>query len=222
MPGYTVSCTLRWLPKNWPCTLSGSFSTNSTSSFSFCQFCGGPWSAYGICKNCRYHAPKLSGQRAAGLYQEPLRACIHDGNTRLAQPLGLLLAQTFRHYNMQADILIPVPLHSERQRPRGFNHASLLAQVCSSRVVIPMNEGILVRHRATVAQVDLHPKERYQNVEGAFACASVTASVMVYGRRIVIIDDVSTTSATLEACATPLLAAGAKEIWGSVLARPLI
>ena len=192
----------------------------------FCQLCGTPLSPYGVCKNCQYRPTKLSGQRAVSLYQEPLRGCIHglkyDGNTRLAEPLGLLLAQAYRRYGMQADMLIPVPLHSERQRQRGFNHASLLAEVCSAHLGVHMNDSILVRHRATVAQVDLHPRERYQNVAGAFACASVAASAVLYGRRIVIIDDISTTSATLEACATPLFAAGAKEIWGLVLARPLV
>jgi ComF family protein len=192
----------------------------------FCQLCGTPLSTYGVCKNCQYHHPNLSGQRAVGLYQEPLRGCIHglkyDGNTRLAEPLGLLLAQAYRRYGMQADMLIPVPLHSERQKQRGFNHASLLAEVCSANLGVPMNDSILLRHRATVAQIDLHPRERYQNVAGAFACASVSASGALYRRRIVIIDDVSTTSATLEACATPLFAAGAKEIWGLVLARPLV
>jgi predicted amidophosphoribosyltransferase len=98
----------------------------------------------------------------------------------------------------------------------------LLAEVCSANLGVPMNDSILVRHRATVAQVDLHPRERYQNVAGAFACTSGSASGALYGRRIVIIDDVSTTSATLEACATPLFAAGAKEIWGLVLARPMV
>ncbi len=190
-----------------------------------CEFCGTPLSTYGVCKNCQYHRPKLSGQRAVSLYQEPLRGCIHslkyDGNIRLAVPLGLLLAQAFRRYALQADMLIPVPLHSERQQHRGFNHASLLAEVCSAYVGVPMHDNILIRHRATVAQVDLHPRERYQNVAGAFVC-STSAKGVLNGRRILIIDDVSTTSATLEACATPLFEAGAKEIWGLVLARPLV
>ena len=85
-----------------------------------------------------------------------------------------------------------------------------------------MDDSILVRHRATVAQVDLHPRERFQNVAGAFACTPKTAREALYGRRIVIIDDVSTTSATLEACAAPMFAAGAKEVWGLVLARPMV
>jgi predicted amidophosphoribosyltransferase len=84
----------------------------------FCQLCGTPLSPYGGCKNCQYRHPNLSGQRAVSLYQEPLRGCIHglkyDGNTRLAEPLGLLLAQAYRRYGMGADMLIPVPLHSER------------------------------------------------------------------------------------------------------------
>ena len=114
-----------------------------------------------------------------------------------------------------------MPLHSERQQQRGFNHASLLAEVCSANIGVPMYDNILIRHRATLAKVDLHPRERYQNVAGAFVCSSSAKSVL-NGRRILIIDDVSTTSATLEACATPLFEAGAKEIWGLVLARPLI
>jgi predicted amidophosphoribosyltransferase len=79
-----------------------------------------------------------------------------------------------------------------------------------------------VRQRATVAQVDLHPRERYQNVAGAFACAPAPASGVIKGRSIVIVDDVSTTGATLEACAAPLFAAGVKEVWGLVLARPMV
>ena len=191
-----------------------------------CQHCGTPLSPEGICKNCQYRPLKLSGQRAVALYQEPLRGCIHglkyNGNTRLAEPLGLLLAQAYTHYGMQADVLIPVPLHSERQQQRGYNHAMLLAEVCSAYLGIQMNNDILVRHRATVAQVDLHPRERHQNVAGAFACASASARSALNGRRIVIIDDVSTTGATLEACAVPLFEAGAKEVWGLVLARPMV
>ena len=192
----------------------------------FCQLCGTPLTLEGTCKNCQYHPSKLNGQRAVSLYQEPLRGCIHrlkyDGNTRLAEPLGLLLAQAYTRYGMRADMLIAVPLHSEREQQRGYNHAALLAEVCSERLGVPLNNGVLVRQRATVAQVDLHPRERYQNVAGAFACASAPASKVIKGRSIVIVDDVSTTGATLEACAVPLYAAGAKEIWGLVLARPMV
>ena len=167
----------------------------------------------------------MSGLRAVSAYQEPLRACIHalkyNGNTRLAEPLGQLLVRAYTGYGLHADIILPVPLHSERQRQRGYNHASLLARVCSTQLGVPLYENILVRHRATLAQVDLNPKDRHQNVAGAFHCTPAFATGTLCGRRIVIIDDVCTTCATLEACAVPLFAAGAEMVWGLVLARPV-
>jgi ComF family protein len=194
------------------------------SSF-ICDFCGTPLSTYGVCKNCQYYRPKLSGQRAVSLYEEPLRECLHqlkyDGNLRLAAPLGLMLAQAYKQYGMQAGMLIPVLLHKDRYQQRGYNQALLLAEACSATIGVPIKDNILVRQRATVAQVDLHPKERYQNVAGAFACSS-SANTLLNGRSILIIDDVSTTGVTLEACATPLFAAGAKAVWGLVLARPMV
>src|SRR5229473_5639371 len=190
-----------------------------------CQRCSSLLTTDGTCKQCQYHPLNLSGLRAVSIYQEPLRACIHalkyDGNTRLAEPLGLLLAEAYDRYRIEADMMIPVPLHSERQRKRGYNHASLLAEICSSKSGVPMYENILVRHRATLAQVDLIPGDRYQNVAGAFVCMPAFATGALDGRRIVMIDDVSTTGATLEACAEPLFAAGAGAVWGLVLARPV-
>jgi len=158
------------------------------------------------------------------LYQEPFRSYIHAlkyaGNTRLAEPLGHLLAQAYISYGMQADVIIPVPLHNERQQQRGYNHAYLLAEICAAQIGIPLRDDMLIRHRATLAQVDLKAGERQQNVVGAFACTPPFATGALFGRRILLIDDVSTTGATLEACAAPLFSAGASAVWGLVLARP--
>ena len=111
-------------------------------------------------------------------------------------------------------------LHSERQQQRGYNHAYLLAEVFAAQVGIPLRDDVLVRHRATLAQVGLKSGERQQNVAGAFACTPLFATGALFGRRILLIDDVSTTGATLEACAAPLFSAGASAVWGLVLARP--
>ncbi len=190
----------------------------------FCQHCNAPLTPFGICRSCQYHPLRLNGLRAVSLYDGSLRSYIHalkyKGNTRLAEPLGHLLAQAYFSYHMQADIIIPVPLHKERQKQRGYNHAYLLAKVCATQVGLPLRDDILIRHRATLAQVDLKANERQQNVTRAFACTPLFATGALFGRRILLIDDVSTTRATLEACAAPLFSAGASAVWALVLARP--
>jgi len=190
----------------------------------FCQRCGTPLAAENICPQCSFRAPSLSGVRAYSSFEEPLRGCIYslkyEGNTRLTEPLGLLLAQAYRHYALQVDAIIAVPLDNKRQEQRGYNHAYLLAKVCAAQVHVPLYATMLIRHRATVAQVGLPASERRQNVAGAFRCTAAFTTGALLGRRILIIDDVCTTGATLEACAAPLFAAGAREVWALVLARP--
>ena len=192
---------------------------------SICQRCSAPLSPGGICSSCRSAPLKLSGLRAVSAYQEPLRSYIHalkyDGNTRLAQPLGTLLVQAYPALGIRADGLVPVPLHSERYRQRGYNHATLLAQVCATQIGIPLFENMLLRHRATLSQVGLEHWQRQQNVQGAFSRSPAYANGQLRGRTILLIDDVSTTSSTLEACAAPLFVAGASAVYGLVLARPL-
>lgn len=191
----------------------------------FCWHCSSTHLSFGQCVECQKHPLQMSGLRAVSGYQGTVRTCIqalkYDGSTQLAQPLGTVLAHVAITYGMQADLLLPVPLHSERQRQRGYNHAQLLSEVCSQHLHIPTYTNILIRTRATTAQVQLAAWERQQNVVGAFACTSDFATGALRGRRIIIIDDVCTTGATLEACAAVLFAAGAAEVWGLVLARSL-
>ena len=201
------------------------FSQIHPLSTSSCQRCSSPLSPSGACPTCQYAPLKVTGLRAASTYQEPLRSCIHalkyNGNTRMAEPLGTLLAQTYLNFGIQADAIVPVPLHSERYKQRGYNHAALLAAVCASQTGIPFYDNLVLRHRATLAQVGLNPSERQQNVQGAFACSPAFASGQLHGRTILLIDDVCTTVATLEACVAPLFSAGARTVWGLVLARPI-
>ena len=164
----------------------------------------------------------LQGLVAVNAYQGALRNCIHalkyDGVVRLAEPLGTLLAHTYLNYGMQADMLVSVPLHSERHKQRGYNHAQLLARVCASTIGVPLRDDALVRFRATNAQVGLNAYDRRQNVAGAFSITANNATTTIYGRKIIIVDDVCTTGATLDACASTLLQAGATSVWGLVLA----
>ena len=110
-----------------------------------------------------------------------------------------------------ADAVVPVPLHAARERSRGFNQARELAQHLSLPVL-----DALVRTRNTSAQADLPKARRDANVRGAFA---LTRGVDVDGLVLVLVDDVSTTGATLNACAEPLLDAGAREVRALTAAR---
>src|SRR5579884_2165534 len=189
-----------------------------------CQHCHTMLLANGLCRQCRQRPLLLSGLRAFSIYQGPLRTRIHalkyEDNRRLAEPLGRLLAETYTRYKLQADILLPVPLHPTRLRERGYNQSALLAYTCALQLGIPYRDDLLIRQRATTPQVGLSFQERLRNVAGAFQPAVTFTTEALAQRRILIIDDVCTTGATIEACAAPLFAAGARSVWGLVLARP--
>ena len=170
----------------------------------------------------RHDVRGINAVYALHSYEGTLRMCIHalkyEGVTRLAEPLGTLLAQLYLSYHVGADMFIPVPLHPARYKQRGYNHAEFLAQVCSTHVGVPSAPHLLTRTRATPAQVGLTAEQRQQNMVNAFR---VSATQAIAKRKIVIVDDVCTTGATLEACATVLLRAGAVSVNALVLARPV-
>lgn len=188
-----------------------------------CQICGTPVPPGGVCLTEQYIHTHLHGLRALALYQgvlrQTIRALKYTGQRRLAEPLGLLLAGAFRHYQMRADAIIPLPLHAQRERQRGYNQATLLARVCATELRLPCLEQVVTRRIATKAQVGLTLTERHQNVAHAFALTPGTRLSPRY-QTLLLIDDVCTTGATLAACAAPLYAAGISEVWGLVLARP--
>lgn len=190
-----------------------------------CRYCGLQLAA-GLtsCASCQNRPLQLHGVRCVHVYQGALGKAIRDlkytGQQRLAEPLGLLLAQAFIRHGMRADGLIPLPLHQQREAQRGYNQAALLARHCASHLNVPCLEHVVMRVRATPAQVHLNAQQRQQNVYGAFALTPGTHARSLAHTTLVIIDDVCTTGATLEACAAPLYAAGVQEIWGLVLGRP--
>jgi ComF family protein len=153
------------------------------------------------------------------VFADPLRQAIHalkyENNTTLAAPLGAMMVDLWRRGGLpQANLILPVPLHTRRQDERGYNQSSLLARVLGRGVGVPVDEHTLIRPRATLPQVGLGLSERQQNVEGAFACRGD-----VKGQTVVVVDDVCTTGATLEACAAILRAGGATSVWAFTLAR---
>jgi ComF family protein len=183
-----------------------------------CRRCGRPARAAGLCPTCQRTPSNLVGITATAIFGGPLREAIHRfkyGNGYLLAPvLGVRLVEAWRDHGLAADLIVPVPLHAGRLAERGFNQSALLAQVLAQTVGVPLNEGIVVRHKATQQQALLSAAERRENVKDAFVCRG-----NVTGLRIVLVDDVCTTGATLEACGRALNDAGAASVWAFTLAR---
>jgi ComF family protein len=188
-----------------------------------CDRCGDPLPSWRVCDaqplacvRCRRGKPALDRSRAIGEYDGALRAIVHalkyEGRRSLARPLGALMRQRGADILAGTAFAIPVPLHASRRRHRGFNQAADLAR----HVGLPMCAA-LERRRATAAQTSLPAGQRHRNVRGAFAITRAGAAVR--GAMVVIIDDVSTTGATLNACALVLKAAGAVEVRALTAAR---
>lgn len=129
-------------------------------------------------------------------------------------PLNLPLPIT------QADLLIPIPLHPRRQHWRGFNHAEKISQSISQSLKIPLNIQILVKTRHTQPQAAIsHRPDRQQNLHHAFKLHPQANKNLIKNQHLVLIDDITTTGATLTQTAIPLKRAGAKSVWGLVLTR---
>lgn len=133
----------------------------------------------------------------------------------VVKPLAEMMIQFWRETPLPADVVVPVPLHPHRQRERGYNQSMLLAQAFGSAAELAVADKVLFRRRNTVSQTTLDAEQRRENVSGAFECAPAA----VQDRRVLLIDDVCTTGATLEACSVALKAGGARSVWALTLAR---
>lgn len=139
----------------------------------------------------------------------------------MRRPLALLALEHLELFIRQsgADLILPVPLHRRRLRSRGFNQALLLAELFSQNCHLPLDRHNLRRVRWTEPQVNLAAGQRRDNVKGAFA---VTHAERLYGRRLLLVDDVCTTGSTVEECAVILKKAGAVDVTVVTVARAVV
>lgn len=186
-----------------------------------CAHCGvGRVVTDGLCARCRTSPLQIDSIRSVFYFEGPLREAIHcfkyQGRTELADPLGNLMAAYWMRCAIPVDVVVPVPLHPTRLRERGYNQAALLAREMAGRMDMLVDERALARRRATRPQVDLNAGQRRENVRDAFHCSGDT----LIDKQVLLIDDVCTTGATLEACGLALYAGGVCSVRALTLARP--
>ena len=182
------------------------------------------------CGLCRRIEPAFARAAAYGSYESGLRELIHllkyGGVRPAANVLGRMLAEAIAvlepGFPADSIAVIPVPLHRNKRRQRGFNQADLIARAAmrvrrsGNRLLV--SNGVLERMRDTASQIGLTSHQRRQNLRGAFRVAQPAA---VNGREVLVVDDVYTTGATVSECARVLRRAGATKVWVATVARTL-
>lgn len=188
----------------------------------FCPVCAQPQRHDALCADCRTQRPAFAGARAPYRYEGAARKAVlalkYNHLAAVAEPMGKLLSDYLMDSPVRSsvDVIVPVPLHRTRQRQRGYNQAALLASRMGRACGLPVSEGVLARVRSTPPQVRAsNLTQRRRNVADAFACHDDS----LRGASVLVIDDVMTTGATLDACARALRAAGARSVWGLTFAR---
>jgi len=187
-----------------------------------CPRCGKPQSSGILCSSCVSWQAEIDGIRSPFRFDGVMRQAIHQLKYRnlrtLAAPLARLLNDYLITSPVPGEVLVPVPLHRKRLRERGYNQSSLLARELGKLTSLPVVDDCLIRQRHAPPQTKTSTvDERQSNVADAFACGDQR----LRDKQVLLIDDVSTSGATLDACAVALKAAGATSVWGLVLAREI-
>lgn len=187
---------------------------------------GGAGEPGAVCPACARgtNLPALDGLRMAARYEGTARAAIlalkYGGKRRAARPLARLLEPVWRASGLRASVIIPVALHPGRRRHRGYNQSELLGRVLGRALGLPVQTGSLLRTRATAVQARLPLDARYANVAGAFALAPGAERALA-GARILLLDDIITSGATIQAAASALRQARPAAIYGVAVAHPV-
>jgi ComF family protein len=189
-----------------------------------CATCGypaGDYAAHGKeCRRCRSGWMGLSGSVSVARYRSAAKVLVktlkYSGEQDLAAPLSGLMAERLRAapFFGKPELVVSVSLHARRRRERGFDQAALLARGVAEQCGLEYGDGLLERIRWTPPQAGLARKARLANCRGAF-----TADSSVSGRRVLVVDDVMTTGATIAECAMALRSAGARSVYGLTFAR---
>ena len=175
-----------------------------------------------LCPSCASRASSIAAIRSIFRFEGVARVAVHELKYRNLRAIAPTIASYLAAYRMdemiEPDVIVPVPMHPRRQRQRGYNQSELLARGLGRARALLVDTSSLRRIDAGRSQVrTANRRERSRNVTDAFACAEGSFS----DTRVLLVDDVCTTGATLEACAVALRSAGAVQVVGLTVAREI-
>jgi ComF family protein len=187
-----------------------------------CPRCGRPQPSGILCSSCVSWRAEIDGIRSPFRFDGVVRQAIYQLKYRnlrtMAAPLAQLLSDYLVTNPIPGDVLVPVPLHRRRMRERGYNQSGLLARKLGRFLDLPVVTDCLIRQRHALPQArTTSVEERQSNVTDAFTCRDDS----LRNKQVLLIDDVSTSGATLDACAAALKASGAISVWGLTVAREI-
>lgn len=196
-----------------------------------CIACG-QWTPPGIkippgrtCISCRARSHIYGFFSPCSFSTEPIRQLIHALKYQRARTTAPTLAAILEHYIQKFSIafpantiIIPIPLHKSRERVRGFNQSTLLAEHLAQKLNMSMKKNLLVRTKKTRSQIELSGKERKENMQNVFM-VSPNGVATLHNKTILLVDDVKTTGATLEEAARVLKESGARRVWAATIAH---
>ncbi len=184
-----------------------------------CNYCGAYTSKKGKCANCHDRQLPYAGFRAFAFYEGVIRKAIHhlkyQNDLTIGRYLAGLLTMVYQRTNWEADLVVPIPIGEQKRYERGYNQAERLAKPLAELLEIPFTSEALIRINEISSQVGLNHEERRENVREAF----VANARLLEGKKVLLVDDVFTSGATMEAAASEVMAAGATRVFCLTVAK---
>jgi len=185
-----------------------------------CDVCGLPQLKAGVCDTCRADRPHFRALRAWAVFDNPVRNALHNlkyrRNISMGNSLAASMASFVRDLNWPINMVIPIPLGTQRMKERGYNQVGMVAKPLAMSLNVHYAPNQLKRRKETRSQVGLSSVERRENVRAAFE-----GGAGVVGKTVLVMDDVSTTGSTLSSSAEALYLSGAKDVFALTVARAL-
>ncbi len=187
-----------------------------------CPLCGRPQTSGILCSGCVSWKAEIDGIRSPFRFESVIQQAVYQLKYRNLRSIATMLAgflNDFMKTNpIDGNVLVPVPLHKSRVRERGYNQSYLLAKELAKLSGLPVIRNSLVKHTKSLPQArSANVEERKKNVSGVFS----VHDRRLKGKEVILVDDVSTSGATLDACAAVLKETGAVSVWGLTLAREI-